>query len=108
MIEWAPIRVIKGRPVWPPGPDIRASDDATLVGVVELPGAAVIHHEDHGVILESMSVDNHQFGDTWHPSVEEAKEVATDLWGADLGEWNPVPDSVEDYRFFVLASAQRT
>jgi hypothetical protein len=46
-------------------------------------------------------------GDNWFTSVDEAKEVAAEWWGSDVGEWQTVDASGDDdYQSAVLAAAR--
>jgi hypothetical protein len=48
-------------------------------------------------------------GDTWHESVEIAKESAAEEYGESVvGPWQPVPDNVQDpYEFVIRKAAER-
>ena len=109
-IAWAPLTNVEGRPFGRGSGDIRAGDDAAKVFAYEGPGVAALDRagpqEAAGVILESWTIDGDWFGDTWHPTIEEAKELAVEMWGADLGEWRLVPESVDDYATYVLKEAR--
>lgn len=41
-------------------------------------------------------------GDSWHPSVSEAKEQAGEEYGAALLPWEPVPDEVTDAHAYAI------
>ena len=109
-IAWAPLRNVEGRPVGRRSRDIRAGDDAAKVFAYEGPGVAALHHagpqEAAGVILESWTIDGDWFGDNWQPTIQEAKELAVEMGGDDLGEWRPIPESVADYATYILAVAR--
>jgi hypothetical protein len=108
-VEWAPLAVISGTPIswhdigWAAG--ARNPDGSERS--VEMPGLAVVVPGEPGAILESFSLDGDWFGDNWFTSVEEAKEVAAEWWGGDLGEWQTVDASADDdYQSAVLAAAR--
>jgi hypothetical protein len=105
-IEWAPLRNVMGPPFGRQSRDIRAGDDAAKLFAYEGPGVAVLHSEAGDAILESWTVDGDTFGDDWYQSIQDAKEVAVKMWGDDLGEWRSVPESVADYRPYVLEAAR--
>ena len=44
-------------------------------------------------------------GDSWHPSVVDAKEQAAEEYGAALLPWEPVPDEVTDAHAYAIAYA---
>ena len=67
---------------------------------------AVLDSEGRDAILEWWTIDGDSFGDTWFTSIQDAKEVASEMWGDDLGEWRPVPESVADYGPYVLEAAR--
>jgi hypothetical protein len=76
----------------PPAPDVIlliADDD---------PGAMLFRYTAHG-----------EFGgDTWHPSVEEAREHAIYDYSDALGDWVDVPETVEDaHTYAVQYAAER-
>ncbi len=56
----------------------------------------VITTKPDGVFLERFAFDGEFAGDTWHRSVEEAKQQADSEFGPRLGEWRSVPQDVED------------
>jgi hypothetical protein len=108
-IEWAPLAVTDGVPIsyhdigWAAG--ARNPDGSPRK--VEMPGLAVVVPGEPGAILESFNLDGDWFGDNWFPSVDEAKEVAAELWGSDLGGWRALDASVDDgYQSVVLAAAR--
>ena len=41
-------------------------------------------------------------GDSWHPSVAEAKERAGEEYGAALLPWEPLPDEVTDAHAYAI------
>ena len=44
-------------------------------------------------------------GDSWHPSVADAKERAGEEYGAALLPWEPVPDEVTDAHAYAITFA---
>jgi hypothetical protein len=44
-------------------------------------------------------------GDSWHPSVADAKEQAGEEYGAALMPWEPVPDEVVDAHAYAITFA---
>ena len=72
--------------------------DVVLVVADHEPGAMLFRYTVHG-----------EFGgDTWHPSVAEAREQAVYEYGEALGEWMDVPDEFADpHEFAVKYAADR-
>lgn len=72
-------------------PELDDVDDRTPM---EWPAFVVIGPQSGGIFLTRHTSDGTEVGDTWHPSVEEAKEQAIEEFGDLLGEWREVPDGV--------------
>ena len=67
------------------------------------PDILVIEKESEGnVFLYRLTRSGEAGGDTWHPSVEEAKEQAEYEYGATLDEWRDVPTTQADARAFAV------
>ena len=76
----------------PPEPDV-----ILLVGNDD-PGAMLFRYTAHGELA----------GDTWHPSVEDAREHAIYDYSDALGEWIDVPEDVDDaHAYAVQYAAER-
>lgn len=50
---------------------------------------------DTGVYLYRYRVDGECVGDTWHPTIDQAKEQATFEYGDLLQEWQEIPSDVD-------------
>ena len=76
----------------PPAPDV------ILLIADHTPGAMLFRYTVHG-----------EFGgDTWHPSVDDAREHAIYDYSDSLGDWVDVPDTVEDpHTYAVQYAAER-
>ena len=73
----------------PPAPDV-----ILLVGDAD-PGAMLFRYTVHG-----------EFGgDTWHPSVDAAREHAIYDYSDALSDWIDVPDDVEDAHAYAIRYA---
>jgi hypothetical protein len=59
------------------------------------PDLIVIHERPDGFFVERCTATGEFAGDTWHRSVEEAKDQAVREFGADL-RWTPIPESESD------------
>jgi hypothetical protein len=60
------------------------------------PVALLIEESEDGVFLFRIGSGGEPAGDTWHPSIEEAKEQALFEYGAGLGNWSEIPLAVPD------------
>ena len=69
------------------------------------PRALVIEEQADGVTLDRYALDGSPAGDTWHMSIEEAKEQAQDEYDGLLSDWRSVPAEIgrEGLLAFALA-----
>lgn len=58
-----------------------------------------------GIFLERFDETGADAGDSWHQSIEEAKEQAREEYGESIRMWTPVPDGEEDPVAFGLRLA---
>ncbi len=67
----------------------------------DMPRAAVliIETEEDGVSLYRVCSDGAFAGDTWHQTVEEAKEQTIFEYGAGISEWFLLPDDADPIAF---------
>jgi len=86
-------------PVLTDGEDSRQALGAARVLVIE-------HHSD-GVFLNRYDIDGQPVGDTWHASVDDAREQAEFEYGSTKLGWVEVPPAVTDIVAFVLNRAPR-
>jgi hypothetical protein len=73
---------------------------------VALPRSRILvlsEDSDSGVLLYRYAHDGRFSGDTWHPSIEDAKHQAEFEFGDALGKWNEVPQEVVDVLAFALS-----
>ena len=84
---------------WPPeltgGADFRER--------LPIPRAVLIDEDPIGFFLYRFARDGSLVGDTWHKTLEEAKEQAKDEYGDGLNEWQAILEDVEDADEFVIA-----
>ncbi len=81
----------------PGEPDTRRRLPIPLIIVVSIrPG---------GIFLERFDETGADAGDSWHQSIEEAKEQARQEYGESIGLWAPVPNNEEDPVAFGLRLA---
>ena len=72
--------------------------DVVLMIAGPEPGAMLFRYTAHGELA----------GDTWHPSVDDAREHAIYDYSDALGEWIDVPGEVEDaHAYAVQYAAER-
>jgi hypothetical protein len=68
----------------------------------------LIADADSGAMLFRYTVHGEFGGDTWHPSVDDAREHAIYDYSDALGEWVDVPAEVEDaHAYAVHYAAER-
>ena len=69
---------------------------------METPALVCIEETSDGVFLFRFTADGHVVGDTWHTTVEEAKQQARFEFPELLSGWKVVPAEVEDVVEFGL------
>lgn len=65
-------------------------------GRLPIPLIIAILSKPDGIFLERFDETGTDAGDSWHQSVEEAKEQAREEYGESIGVWVSVPDGEED------------
>jgi hypothetical protein len=60
------------------------------------PRIALIVQRPDGIFLERFTEGGAPSGDTWHMSIDDAKEQAEREYGHLLGPWHKLPDQLED------------
>ena len=65
----------------------------------------LIADDDPGAMLFRYSAFGEVGGDTWHPTVDDAREQAAEEYGDALGSWVDVPDDIADSHFFAVRYA---
>jgi hypothetical protein len=68
------------------------------------PSVWLIEPDEHGVFLYRFGPEGFE-GDTWHPSVDEAKAQAAYVMKAIVGPWNRVPSDIVDIQAYGKALA---
>jgi hypothetical protein len=61
------------------------------------PAYVVIGPQSGGIFLTRYTSEGEEVGDTWHASVEEAKEQAGEEYRDLIGTWHTVPDTIPDH-----------
>jgi hypothetical protein len=72
-------------------------DDSQLFPPTRL---VIIDVASDGTYLFRFDADGNAFGDTWHLSVDDAREQAAFEFEGLLGEWEPIPHEASDLRAF--------
>jgi hypothetical protein len=70
---------------------------------MSLPSLLVIEQRSDGVFLYRYTLDQQCVGDTWHQSIDEAKDQATLEYREQVSAWHEIPPEVSD----VIAYAKR-
>lgn len=81
-------------------PDLTGGHD--LREKMEAPVLVIIEEKSDGVFLFRFTADGQVVGDTWHMTVEEAKQQADFEFPGLLSDWKSVPAEVEDVVTFAL------
>jgi hypothetical protein len=61
-----------------------------------LPRVLLVEEKSDGVFLFRFTDDGTCVGDTWHMSMEEAKDQARKEYGTESTEWKEVPEATGD------------
>jgi len=71
---------------------------------VEMPSPSVliIQEKPDGIFLNRFVATGEHAGDTWHRSLEEAKEQAALEFAGHISEWKEVPPEIDDPIPFAL------
>jgi hypothetical protein len=67
------------------------------------PHVLVIEEKPDGFFLFRLVADGSVAGDTWHMSLDDAKQQAEYEYGEGLGEWKHIPEDVADIVDFAIA-----
>jgi hypothetical protein len=60
----------------------------------------IIDETADGIYLLHFAADGSECSDTWHETVDDAREQAAFEFERLLGQWKPVPDEAPDLRAF--------
>lgn len=82
-------------------PELRKSQKDTLP--LKKPRMLLLEQKGYDYFLYRLTEKGHYVGDTWHLSIEQAKQQAEFEFGKALGEWRAVPEDVEDTLQFALS-----
>jgi hypothetical protein len=85
---------------WGLPPELTGGKD--LRGMMDFPAFVTIEETPDGVFLFRFTANGQVVGDTWHMTVEEAKEQAQFEFGDLLSDWESVPADVKDIVVFGL------
>ena len=81
-------------------PELTGGEDQREL--MEAPALIAIEEKPDGVFLFRFTADGQVVGDTWHMTVQEAKQQAHFEFGDLLSDWKSVPADVEDLVSFGL------
>ena len=68
----------------------------------------LLRPDTHGVALIRFSAAGDFAGDTWHPTLEEAKDQAAFEFGDSASDWQELPEGVEDVQAHVIELLARS
>jgi hypothetical protein len=71
-------------------------------GRLPIPLVIAILTKPDGIFLERFDETGADAGDSWHQSIEEAKEQALEEYGEAIGAWTSVPEDENDPVAFAL------
>ncbi len=84
--------------------------DLRTVSAMPLPDVLIIERDispDPGFMLYRYTKSGTFAGDTWHENLEDAKHQAEFEYGNTLGEWQEVPEDVQDTLPYVLKLSEK-
>src|SRR5437867_208934 len=81
-------------------PEVRGGQDDRLE--MPSPSVLIIEEKKDGIFLNRFASNGQYAGDTWHRSLEEAKEQAEMEFGGHISEWKEVPPEIDDPIPFAL------
>jgi len=81
------------------GEDLRVAMPIPLV-VIAAEG------ERRGWVLYRYTSDRKVAGETWHPSISDAKEQAAQEYAEALGRWREIPEGVDDILSYALQQSR--
>jgi hypothetical protein len=102
------VRTIALVDVLPHGRRLTHTSDHPLDPAAMLPDADVVllvSDADGGAMLFRYSAFGEVCGDTWHPTLEMAREQAAEEYEGALHAWVTVPDDVRDAHHFAVRYA---
>jgi hypothetical protein len=70
------------------------------------PRVLVIRQSKGGVFLDRYTEEGESGGDTWHQSIEEAREQALAEYNGSVGPWRDVPAEMDDADLIAFALSE--
>jgi hypothetical protein len=67
------------------------------------PSVLIIEERSDGIFLNRFAANGQAAGDTWHRSLDEAKEQAEMEFGGNISTWKEVPPEIDDPIPFALS-----
>ena len=86
-------------------PEMTGGDDLR----VQMPVPRVViaaEGERRGWVLYRYTSDRKVAGETWHPSMIDAKEQAAQEYAEALGRWREIPEGVDDILSYALQQSR--
>jgi hypothetical protein len=71
---------------------------------MDAPAVLLIEQKPDGIFLFRFTAESHCVGDTWHESIDAAKEQASFEFNDLITQWKEVPAEVSDPVSFGLAA----
>lgn len=85
--------------------------EAIEKGLVEIdfpfPDILIIEERHDGVFLDRYTIKGKWGGDTWHKTIEDAKNQARYEYGDKVMEWQEMPQNVENVLKFALSNIDK-
>ena len=78
-------------------------DPSKMLPVADV--VVLVADDEPGAMLFRYTVHGEVGGDTWHPSIAEARAQASDEYGEALGPWMEVPEDAPDAHHFAVKYA---
>lgn len=70
--------------------------------ILPLPDVLIIEETQEGIFLYRYTSKGDFCGDTWHNTIDEAKEQAKFEYGDSINEWKQIPNDVKDIIAYVI------
>lgn len=83
------------------------TDDKDQRTLLQYPSVLVIEETTDGFYLYRYTDKGDFSGETWHPSLKEAKEQAGFEYEDSMGDWREVPENVKDPVEYALSQLKK-
>jgi hypothetical protein len=75
--------------------------------LMPVPDILILEDEGNRAFLYRYTLKGEFVGDTWHPTVDEARQQATYEYEDSLGEWKEMPPHIDTTDYFAYILEQR-